>query len=96
MLGITEEDEIMKSASELKIVRIEDGYIADVSTFKHVPDWFIQLYLLSLCWPKLVYIIFIKLRPSSSFQNYLLLQVMFVSIIWRYTCHHLFKLSLTL
>lgn len=45
MLGITEEDEIMKSASELKIVRIEDGYIADVSTFKHVPDWFLQLYL---------------------------------------------------
>lgn len=45
MLGITEEDEIMKSAIKLKIVRIEDGYIAEVSTFKHVSDWFLQLYL---------------------------------------------------
>jgi hypothetical protein len=48
MLGITKEDEkdeIMKVAIELKIARIEDGYIAEVSTFKHVPDWFLRLYL---------------------------------------------------
>jgi hypothetical protein len=35
MLGIKEEDEkdeIMKAAIELKIARIEDGYIAEVST----------------------------------------------------------------
>jgi hypothetical protein len=36
MLGITEEDdkdEIMKVVIELKIARIEDGYIVEVSTF---------------------------------------------------------------
>jgi hypothetical protein len=41
MLGITEEDDIMKAAIELKIARIEDGYIAEVSTFKQVSDWFL-------------------------------------------------------
>ena len=34
MLGITEEDEITKAAIELKIARVEDGYIAKVCTFK--------------------------------------------------------------
>jgi hypothetical protein len=37
MLGSTEEDEkdeIMKAAIELKIARIENGYIVEVSTFK--------------------------------------------------------------
>jgi hypothetical protein len=37
MLEITEEDEkdeITKAAIELKIARIENGYIAEVSTFK--------------------------------------------------------------
>jgi hypothetical protein len=45
MLGITKEDAIMKVAIELKFARIEDGYIAEVSTFKQVFDWFLQLYV---------------------------------------------------
>jgi hypothetical protein len=44
MLGIPEEDkkdEITKGVIELKIARIEDGYIAEMSTFKLVLDWFL-------------------------------------------------------
>jgi hypothetical protein len=45
MLGITKKDEkgeIMKAAIEMKIARIKDGYMAEVSTFKQVPNWFLQ------------------------------------------------------
>lgn len=48
MLGVTEKaekDEIVKAAMELKIAGIEDGYTAEVSTFRQVADWFLQLYL---------------------------------------------------
>jgi len=48
MLGVTEKaekDEIVKAAMELKIAGIEDGYTAEVSTFRQVPNWFLQLFL---------------------------------------------------
>jgi len=35
----------VKAAMELKIAGIEDGYTAEVSTFRQVPNWFLQLYL---------------------------------------------------
>jgi hypothetical protein len=34
----------VKAAMELKITGIEDGYTAEVSTFRQVADWFLQLY----------------------------------------------------
>ena len=48
MLGVTEKaekDEIVKAAMELKIAGIEDGYTAEVSTFRQVLDCFLQLYI---------------------------------------------------
>jgi hypothetical protein len=41
ILGVTEKaekDEIVKAAMDLKIAGIEDGYTAEVSTFRQVAD----------------------------------------------------------
>jgi hypothetical protein len=43
ILGVTEKDEVVKAAMELKIAGIEDGYTAEVSTCRQVADWILEL-----------------------------------------------------